>query len=326
MSSAPPKQRIQTVQDFAITSQLWQDHLAVKIAPLLTDFFVAIYRSCLNYAEAVMAESGEVVDPIEHFARAVEALDMIEHTESLDRIIEQLPELSTAFKTFFVAQAWVLTSVRLQQNAGSVSPALMATLPTKRKIVSELIDEAGTVFLGDPELITKPRRAISKKLRKTVPVGLLRLIQGSDFMDTFLKAMKTENRFAPSAVQPPPRQMAADSIAATESIQEPKRRRRHRRRERPSSSSSSSESSSSSSSSESETESEQKRSGFEIVEKDEATGIVRKTSGEFQVDPKTDEIKIDSSSIVETEEVPEPEPSVVNEIGDAAADSVIDEL
>lgn len=323
MSSAPPKQRIQTVQDFAITSQLWQDHLAIKIAPLLTDFFVAIYRSCLNYAEAVMAESGEVVDPIEHFARAVEALDMIEHTESLDRIIEQLPELSTAFKTFFVAQAWVLTSVRLQQNTGSVSPALMATLPTKRKIVGELIDEAGTVFLSDPELITKPRRAISKKLRKTVPVGLLRLIQGSDFMDTFLKAMKTENRFAPSAVQPPPRQMAADSIAATESIQEPKRRRRHRRRERPSSwsSSSSSESSSSSTSSESE-----KRSGFEIVEKDEATGIVRKTSGEFQVDPKTDEIKIDSSSIVETEEVPEPEPSVVDEIDDAAADSVIDEL
>ncbi|ELR13537.1 uncharacterized protein ACA1_247650 [Acanthamoeba castellanii str. Neff] len=115
MSSAPPKQRIQTVQDFAITSQLRQDHLAVKIAPLLTDFFLSIYRSCLNYAEAVMAESGDVVDPIDHFARA---------------------------------------------GAGSVSPALMATLPTKRKIVGELIDEAGTVFLSDPALIAKPRRAI----------------------------------------------------------------------------------------------------------------------------------------------------------------------
>lgn len=54
----------------------------------------------------------------------------------------------------------VLTSVRLQQGAGSVSPALMATLPTKRKIVGELIDEAGTVFLSDPALIAKPRRAI----------------------------------------------------------------------------------------------------------------------------------------------------------------------
>ncbi|ELR13145.1 uncharacterized protein ACA1_349460 [Acanthamoeba castellanii str. Neff] len=58
--SLAPKQCIQTVQDFAIMSQLWQDHLVVKITPLLSDFFLSIYHSCLNYAKVVLAKSGNM--------------------------------------------------------------------------------------------------------------------------------------------------------------------------------------------------------------------------------------------------------------------------
>jgi hypothetical protein len=349
----PAQRRTQTIHDYAITGKEWEKYLAVKIAPFVCDFYALLYEGCLKYAEDYQKAHGQTVDPVEHFARALGELNLDSYTDQIDKIIEKLPELSTAFKMYFVAYAWVLTSVRLQQNAGGAAPALTATLPTKRQIIKQLMEEAMVQYVTDPALIVKSRRVAEKKVRKIVPVALLKLIQRSDFMETFLKSMKTERQFAPSASAPVPQIMAPPTISSNPSVTP--RPKKHRHKRVPSYESSSSSSSyaipqSSSSSSEesapphqiaaqasvdvvaeesekeaaSESEVSQHSSNFEIVEKDDATGIMHVTSGEFGIDPKTGAMEIDSSSIVETEQV-EPTNKSEEEV-EIVEDSVIDEL
>jgi len=193
--------RVQTVQDWVAISEKWQKLLASSVAPHVCKFFLDIYHACQSHAVA-NARPATVPVCVDHFLRAVNAIDWNDFTEHVDKIIEAVPELSTAFKTYFVAEAWVLTSVRLQTAQGVWNPSFQVTLPTKRKILIEIMDNASTAFLARPNLITKPEKVICHEVEETVGPALLRLVRRSDFMESFIRAMKAEHNFAPLPTEP----------------------------------------------------------------------------------------------------------------------------
>jgi hypothetical protein len=221
MSLAPPKQCIQTVQDFAITSQLWQDHLVVKITPLLSDFFLSIYHSCLNYAKVVLAKSGNMVNPINHFAHAVEPQS--EQTHQFTGSYHQ-----AAARTHHSFQD-LLRGAGVGAHLSAAPEGCQIHVTSTHGNTADQAQDHQQAHQQSQDSVPQQSHAhcqtTSHHLQEAAQdsaSGLLQLIQGSNFMDTILKAMKTKNRFTPSAILPPPHQMAADSIAATESIQETK--------------------------------------------------------------------------------------------------------
>lgn len=193
--------RVQTVQDWVSISEKWQKLLGASVAPYVCQFFLDIYHACQSHAIANDRPSTTYAC-VDHFLRAVNSIDWNDFTDYIDKIIDAVPELSTAFKTYFVAEAWVLTSVRLQTTQGTWNPSFRVTLPTKRKIITEILDQASTAFLSRPNLITKPKKVICNEVEQTVGSALLHLVRHSDFMESFIRAMKAESNFAPMGNEP----------------------------------------------------------------------------------------------------------------------------
>ncbi|BBI30372.1 hypothetical protein QKT49_gp391 [Acanthamoeba castellanii medusavirus] len=332
MALAPQSQRrgLQTVQDFKSSGNEWADQLSYAIAPLLCDFFVDLYAKCQTYAKNYRLQYGAECDPEAHFERCLNAIDFDNFHNEIDRMIEKLPQLSTAFKTYFLAKAWVLTCVRLQ-SMGADRPSLQATLPTKREIVKMLLDESITHLLADPSLIRSHKRVLCMKLREIIPIGLMRLVQESDFMDSFLKSMKMESNFAAVGSQqapPPPPQAPlppssrVTSVATTDDGEETDRERRRRRRQRKLRQHSSiDDESEGEAESASEIIAERTTGKIDVVEEDDQGRIIH-TSNSFEVDPESGDIKVNKPQVTVVQESADGHVS----IEELPADSVIDTI
>jgi hypothetical protein len=213
--------RVQTVQDWTVMGQKWQNLISESVAPHLSDFFLSIYHACTDHADQhnlLDYYSPDQYTCQDHFLKAVEHINWEDFMPQIDKIVARLPELSASFKTYFVTEAWVITSVRLQANINNFQVAL----PTKRKIIQTMLDEAATVFLSHPDLIKKPKRVIDEKLAKSVPKALIKLVKNSEFMEDFLKSMRAENNFAPPVPTqpvPPPtkRSIVVPHVSSTSS-------------------------------------------------------------------------------------------------------------
>lgn len=335
MALAPQSQRrgLQTVQDFKSSGNEWADQLSYAIAPLLCDFFVDLYAKCQTYAKNYRLQYGAECDPEAHFERCLNAIDFDNFHNEIDRMIEKLPQLSTAFKTYFLAKAWVLTCVRLQ-SMGADRPSLQATLPTKREIIKMLLDESITHLLADPSLIRSHKRVLCMKLREIIPIGLMRLVQESDFMDSFLKSMKMESNFAavgsqhhqqqqqqpPAPVPPPSSRITSVATTDDEETDDERRKRRRQRKLRQHSSIDESESEAESAS---ELIAEKTTGKIDVVEEDDQGRIIH-TSNSFEVDPESGDIKVNQPQVTVVQE------SIDNEghvsIEELPADSVIDAI
>ncbi|QPB44397.1 hypothetical protein [Medusavirus stheno T3] len=332
MALAPQSQRrgLQTVQDFKSSGNEWADQLSYAIAPLLCDFFVDLYAKCQTYAKNYRLQYGAECDPEAHFERCLNAIDFDNFHNEIDRMIEKLPQLSTAFKTYFLAKAWVLTCVRLQ-SMGADRPSLQATLPTKREIIKMLLDESITHLLADPSLIRSHKRVLCMKLREIIPIGLMRLVQESDFMDSFLKSMKMESNFAavgsqqqqqppqPPAPVPPPSSRIT-SVATTDDEETDDDRRKRRRQRKLRQHSSVDDESESEAESASELIAEKTTGKIDVVEEDDQGRIIH-TSNSFEVDPESGDIKVNQPQVTV---VQEPDGHV--SIEELPADSVIDAI
>jgi hypothetical protein len=167
------------------------------------------------------------------------------------------------------------------------------------------------------------------KLREIIPIGLMRLVQESDFMDSFLKSMKMESNFAavgsqhhqqqqpsqPQAPAPPPSSRIT-SVATTDDEETDDERRKRRRQRKLRQHSSIDDESEAESASELITE---KTTGkIDVVEEDDQGRIIH-TSNSFEVDPESGDIKVNQPQVTV---VQEPDGHV--SIEELPADSIID--
>jgi len=93
--------------------------------------FLEIYKVCLRHEADPTKEKASCYKCVDHFVHAVNSIDWEDFTDRLDKIINQLPKLSTSFKTYFAAEAWILTSVQLQKSQGTWNPSFQISLPSK---------------------------------------------------------------------------------------------------------------------------------------------------------------------------------------------------